>query len=169
MQYDRRMGPSVRAALLAGFAVVFALWLLWGYQLVRSLRQIEQNVTSVHETYVRGEQTLSKIRTNVLLGSIYLRDALIDGATPRRESYRDELMRLRSEVETLVASYVAAVSSQDERDHWERLQTELADYWASRDVAFTDQAKTPNPGRDRGAPAAGHRRSIRGAAGPASP
>ena len=144
MQYDRRMGPSVRAALLAGFAVVFALWLLWGYQLVRSLRQIEQNVTSVHETYVRGEQTLSKIRTNVLLGSIYLRDALIDGATPRRESYRDELMRLRSEVETLVASYVAAVSSQDERDHWERLQTELADYWASRDVAFTDQAKTPN-------------------------
>ena len=71
--YDRRMSPaaaresglrsasSVRAALLAGFAVVFGLWLLWGYQLVRSLRQIEQNVASVHESYVRGEQTLSKI------------------------------------------------------------------------------------------------------------
>lgn len=144
MQYDRRMGPSVRAALLAGFAVVFALWLLWGYQLVRSLRQIEQNVTDVHESYVRGEQTLSKIRTNVLLGSIYLRDALIDGATVRRESYRGELMRLRSEVEAMLASYVPAVSSQDERDHWARLQTELGDYWASRDVAFTDQAKTPN-------------------------
>ena len=25
-----------------------------------------------------------------------------------------------------------------ERDHWARLQTELGDYWASRDVAFTD-------------------------------
>src|SRR5438874_6277979 len=123
MRYDERMSASVasdptargtgsvRAALLAGFAVVFALWLLWGYQLVRSLIQIEQNVTSVHESYVRGEQTLSKVRTNVLLGSIYLRDALIDGATPRRESYRDELMRLRGEVETLVASYVPAVSS----------------------------------------------------------
>ena len=144
MQYDRRMGPSVRAALLAGFAVVFALWLLWGYQLVRGLRQIEQNDTEAHEAYVRGEQTLSKIRTNVLLGSIYLRDALIDGATIRRESYRGELMRLRSEVEAMLASYVPAVSSQDERDHWARLQTELGDYWASRDVAFTDQAKTPN-------------------------
>src|ERR1051326_4131435 len=95
MQYDRRMGPSVRGALLAGFAVVFALWLLWAYQLVRSLRTIEQSVTSVHESYVRGEQTLSKIRTNVLLGSIYLRDALIDAA--RRESYRGELTRLRDE------------------------------------------------------------------------
>jgi signal transduction histidine kinase len=144
MDYDRRMGPSVRAALLAGFAVVFALWLLWGYQLVRSLEQIEQNVTSVHESYVRGEQTLSKIRTNVLLGSIYLRDALIDGATLRRDSYRSELMRLRTEVERLLDSYVPAVSSPDELEHWARLQTELADYWASRDVAFTDQAKTPD-------------------------
>lgn len=144
MNYDRRMGPSVRAALLAGFAVVFALWLLWGYQLVRSLQQIERNVTSVHESYIRGEQTLSKIRTNVLLGSIYLRDALIDGATVRRDSYRRELTRLRTEVEQLLGNYVPAVSSEEEREHWARLQTELADYWASRDIAFTDQAKTPD-------------------------
>jgi len=27
---------SVRAALLAGFAIVFGLWLLWGYQLVHT-------------------------------------------------------------------------------------------------------------------------------------
>jgi hypothetical protein len=73
-----RDAGRIRAALLAGFAIVFALWLLWAYQLVRSLQEIEQNVSDVHESYVRGEQTLSKIRTNVLLGSIYLRDALID-------------------------------------------------------------------------------------------
>ena len=48
---------------------------------------------------MRGEQTLSKVRTNVLLGSIYLRDALIDSASPRREYYRAELTRLRTEVE----------------------------------------------------------------------
>src|SRR5437867_5210654 len=53
-------------------------------------------------------------------------------------------MRLRTEVEALLGSYVPAVSSQDEREHWARLQTELADYWASRDVAFTEQAKTPD-------------------------
>ena len=120
MQYDRVMGPSVRAALLEGFAIVFALWLLWGYQLVRSLHTIEQNVTSVHDSYVRGEQTLSKIRTNVLVGSIYLRDALIDGETARRESYRGELMRLRTEVEELLHSYLPAVTSSDAREHWTR-------------------------------------------------
>ena len=139
-----RDAGSIRGALLAGFAVVFALWLLWGYQLVRSLEQIEQNVAVVHDAYVRGEQTLSKIRTNVLLGSIYLRDALIDGATARRETYRAELIRLRTEAEELLGAYLQDVSSEDEREHWGRLQGELGDYWTSRDVALGDHAKTPD-------------------------
>src|SRR5678815_2416663 len=111
MQYDRRMGPSVRAALLAGFAVVFALWLLWGYQLVRSLSQIEQNVTSAHDSYVRGEETLSRIRTNVLLGSIYLRYALIDDAAPHRDAHRDHQTRMRNDVDDLLAPYEPPVSA----------------------------------------------------------
>src|SRR5262249_10081759 len=41
-------------------------------------------------------------------------------------------------------SYVPDVASADERDHWARLQAELGEYWASRDVAFGDQAKTPD-------------------------
>ena len=143
-EWDPRSRSSVRTALIAGFAIVFGLWLLWSYQLVRSLRQIEQSVSSVHDSYVRGEQTLSKIRTNVLLGSIYLRDALIDGATARRETYRDELTRLRNEVEQLLHTYVPEVASQVERDHWTRLQVGLGEYWASRDIAFTERAKTPD-------------------------
>jgi signal transduction histidine kinase len=137
-----RDAGSIRTALIAGFAVVFALWLLWGYQLVRSLEQIEQNVADVHASYVRGEQTLSRIRTNVLLGSIYLRDALIETAPDRREAYRTELTRRRAEAEQLLATYLRDVSSEGERQHWTRLQVELGDYWASREVAFSDHPKT---------------------------
>jgi len=137
-----RDARRIRAALVAGFAVVFALWLLWAYQLIRNLQQIEQNVADVHAAYARGEQTLSKIRTNVLLGSIYLRDALIDGAVVRRDAYRDELTRLRTEAEQLLAAYVRDVASPNERAHWTRLHAELGDYWASRDIAFSDRAMT---------------------------
>src|SRR6185503_13764626 len=76
--WDLISPSTVRAALLVGFAIVFGLWLLWGYQLVLGLRQFEQRVSTVDDSYLRGEQTLSRLRTNVLLGSIYLRDALID-------------------------------------------------------------------------------------------
>jgi len=134
---DRR-ASSTRVALALGFAVVFALWLLWGYQLGRSLKNIEQSVASVHEQYVRGEQTLSKVRTNVLLGSIYLRDALIDTAASNRVEYRAELARRRDEIEQSLMAYVPAVTSDVERQHWSRLQTELANFWASRDLALSD-------------------------------
>ena len=138
-----RMKSSVLAALGAGFAVVFGLWLLWGYQLVLSVQQMEQSLSSVHDSYVRGEQTLAKVRTNVLLGSIYLRDAIIDSGSARRRYYRGELTRLRNEVEQMLRSYVPEVGSPDERKHWARLQAELDDFWASREVAFADDTRSP--------------------------
>ena len=127
---------------MAGFAVVFGLWLLWGYQLVRSLADIEARVGTAQEAYARGEQLLLRIRTNVLLGSIYLRDALIDGASPRRAYYREELERLREEGERLLRTYVPQVASADERAQWTRLQSELDEYWASREVAFSVTGRT---------------------------
>jgi signal transduction histidine kinase len=144
-RYDRRVvrKSSALAALAGGFAVVFTLWLLWGYELVLSLRQMEQKSSDVHESYVRGEQALATVRTNVLLGSIYLRDAIIDGASPKRDYYRDELVRLRSDVEQRLRAYLPEVSSPVERDHWGRLQTQLNEYWASRDVAFSDESRSP--------------------------
>jgi signal transduction histidine kinase len=140
----QRLAFSTPLALATGFAIVFGLWLLWGYQLGRSLQNIEQNVATVHEEYVRGEQTLSKVRTNVLLGSIYLRDALIDSASPRREYYRGELTRLRAEVEQALTTYVPAVTSVVERQHWSWLQAELGQFWESRDIALADNGpRTP--------------------------
>ena len=71
MTADRsRHAASARVALLLGFAAVFALWLVWGTQLVQNLRHIEHNVESLQRHYVRGEQALSRVRTNELLGSI---------------------------------------------------------------------------------------------------
>jgi signal transduction histidine kinase len=132
---------SVRLALLLGFTVVFALWLVWAYQLVQNLEHIQRNVEHLQRNYTRGDEALSLVRTNVLLGSIYLRDALIDGAPSRRDYYRDELRRLRDEVEMRLTTYMRDVPSA-ERDAWERLQQELRDYWSSRDVAFTDSSRT---------------------------
>jgi signal transduction histidine kinase len=136
-----RQTASMRVVLLLGFAAVFGLWLVWGSQLVQNLRHIEDNVEDLQRHYVRGEQALSRVRTNVLLGSIYLRDALIDSAPPRQEYYRSDLSRLRDEIEALLGAYLTDVPSA-ERDRWLRLQEELSDYWSSRDVAFTGSART---------------------------
>jgi signal transduction histidine kinase len=132
-------GASIRAVLVIGFALVLGLWVLWGAQLVRGLEEIQHSAAAVHASYVRGEQTLSRVRTNVLLGSIYLRDALIETGSAQHGESRPELARLRSEVEELLRRYIGEVASEPEREHWTRLQAELTDYWTSREIALAER------------------------------
>ena len=133
---------SIRVVLMLGFTAVFALWLAWGLQLIRNLEHIEGNVETLQRNYTRGEEALSQVRTNVLLGSIYLRDALIDSTPARREYYRAELTRLRDELEALLAAYLKDVPPA-ERDRWARLQEELAAYWMSHAIGLTSDTRTP--------------------------
>ena len=128
--------------LLAGFAVVFALWLLSGYELVRSLQDVEASVIETHSAFARDERTLSTVRTSVLLGSIYLRDALIDSGGVTRQYYRDELNQIRTDIERLVPAYVLQVESPIQRQHWAELQTALDQYWASLDIVFDDAPRS---------------------------
>jgi signal transduction histidine kinase len=122
--------------LIAGFAVVFALWLVSGYELVRRLREVERRVADTHGGFSRNERTLSTVRTNILLGSIYLRDALIDTSGITSQYYRDELSQIRGEIERLVPVYALEVDSPLERQRWAELKTALDQYWASLDIVF---------------------------------
>ena len=105
----RRIRPtsSIRRVLIAGFAVIFGLWVLSGYELVRRLAALEQRTAAEHEAALSGARLLTTIRTNVLLGSIYLRDAIIDNRSMNVDYYRQELNRIRGEVDRLLPDYVA--------------------------------------------------------------
>ena len=142
---DRSPGPvarhvrppaTIRGVLAAGFFIVFALWAFSGYELVRSLTQLERRAEETRDSFVRGERVLSTIRTSVLLGSIYLRDALVDTGPIIREYYRDELHQIRQDIEQRLPAYAQGVHSTLERKEWALLQAELADYWSSMDVVF---------------------------------
>jgi signal transduction histidine kinase len=123
--------------LIAGFAVVFGLWMLSGYELVRRLAALEQRTQAEHEVALNGARVLTTVRTNVLLGSIFLRDAIIDNRSMSEDYYRQELTRIRREVEQVLPDYLVDVTSAEERQHWAQLQKELNDFWKSRELAFS--------------------------------
>ena len=115
---------------------MFALWAFSAYDLVRGLTQLEARVAEARTSFIRGEQVLSTIRTSVLLGSVYLRDALVDSGAITRQYYRDELKQIRDDIGVRLPAYAQGVHSPLERQQWSLLQTELDDYWASLDVVF---------------------------------
>jgi signal transduction histidine kinase len=131
-----RPPSTIRGALAVGFLTVFAIWTFSAYDLLRGLAQVEERVTESRDSFIRGERVLSTIRTNVLLGSVYLRDALVDSGAITRQYYRDELNQIRDDISVLLPAYVSGVHSPIERQQWALLQTELDDYHASTDVVF---------------------------------
>jgi signal transduction histidine kinase len=130
---------TIRTVIIVGFAIVFGLWVLSSYELVRRMGELERLSASEREAALRVERVLSVVRTNVLLGSIYLRDALIDrGAS--LDAYRAELNEARTAVEAVLPGYLVEVTSASERTLWNELNTELTRYWKSRELVFAPES-----------------------------
>jgi signal transduction histidine kinase len=133
---------SIRGALIAGFTVLIGLWAFAGFELIRSLGDVERRVAAEHHAFARAADTVSLIRSNVLEASINVRDALIDADPVAREAYRDELGALRDAIQARMATYLRDVASAEERAEWVKLGAKLDEYWASREPVFADDLPT---------------------------
>ena len=135
------LGPvrSIKGVIVFGFLVVFGLWVFSGFELIRRVSDVQSREASSRLAYGRAEQILLMVRTNVLLGSIYLRDAIIEQDTARRQQHRPELQRLRDQIETRLPAYVNEAVPQSERSHWTTLQNTLEGFWTGMDAVFTSE------------------------------
>ena len=130
------MKGTIRGALVVGFTVVFAVWAFAGYELIRSVHEVERQVAAANDAFRNNSDVLSMIRRNVLMGSVYVRDVLIDPGSVARESYRDELRTLRSEIDATLPAAAPAAAQPAQRERWQRLEAQLDRYWDSLDFAF---------------------------------
>ena len=139
-------GMSIRGVLVAGFAVLLAVWSFAGYELIRSLADVERHVTAEHAAFAYAADTVSLIRRNVLEASINVRDALIDADYVARDAYRDQIRVLREAAEQRAAGYLPQVQSAAEREAWAKLQDKLLEYWDSLEFVFADDLPTNTTG-----------------------
>ena len=127
---------------MAGFAVLLALWTFAGFELIRSLGDVEQRVKAEHDAFASAADTVSLIRRNVFEASINVRDALIDADPLAREDYRNELREFREAIQQRMATYLRDVASDEERGEWVKLRAKLDDFWTSLEFVFADDLPT---------------------------
>jgi signal transduction histidine kinase len=119
---------TIRGALFVGYGLILALWLASGVDLVRRIAEVEIRANAVGARLIRTEHLLSTISAQVLLGSVYLRDALLD--TPdTADYYRAQLQSTRVTIEQALAGYVPVVDSPGERATFGQLKAEIQDFW----------------------------------------
>jgi len=128
------IGPhrsGLRKLLVLGFGGVLTLWLLSAFTLVTQMARADERSLAIRSRFLRNDQALSTVRTQTLLSSVYLRDALLETNPSRASDYRDRLQQIRVEVEQALAQYVPRGEAEVERSQWDRLQNELRDFWKS--------------------------------------
>src|SRR5215203_6013824 len=117
---------TIKTALLIGFLVIFAVWLASTAYFTEHLADIQEQSAAIHARYTRGQELLFAVRSQVLLGSIYLRDALVESnqLSTGAEPAHDQLRSLQAQVNQELEQY-SAIDPVDNDAAWTQLKDEL--------------------------------------------
>lgn len=121
-------GPTIKAALFVGFGFICATWLLAGYAFTRRMSELQSRSASINERYMKAQDLLTTVRGQVLIGSVYVRDALLDADAGNAEEYRAKLEDAYQAADHALQEYVPVVDGPSERERIRRLRAEMDDF-----------------------------------------
>lgn len=148
MEREALERPTIRAALFLGFGLVVGIWLFAGYYFTRRVSDIERQAAAINARYMRAQELLSTLRAQVLVGSVYVRDALFDPDITTAPDYRLRLEESYRGIEDALRQYVPVLDSSAEREQLERLRAETADFRRTMSaVLATDASQWPSNAR----------------------
>jgi hypothetical protein len=119
---------TIRAATFLGFALVAGIWLSAGYYFTGRMAELEQRSTDINARYTRAQDLLTTVRGHVLMGSVYVRDALLDPNPANAEEYRRQLEDSYRTADEALKGYVPVVDVPGEQRRIERLRREIEEF-----------------------------------------
>ena len=119
-------GLTIRTALLLGFGLTLGLWLFAGVQLTRRMAEVEQQAAAINERYMRAQELIANVRPQVLLASVWVRDALLDPGLI--DESRRQVLNTFDAVDAALKRYVPVFDSAAERQRVARLRDEITGF-----------------------------------------
>ena len=118
----------MRAAVFAGFGLVAGIWLFAGYYFSGRMAELEERSTAINARYTRAQDLLTTVRGQVLMGSVYVRDALLDPNPATADEYRRQLEESYRTADEALKGYVPVVDVPGERLRIARLRREIDEF-----------------------------------------
>ena len=119
---------TIQAALLLGFGLVVGLWVYTGYEFTTRMAGVEDESAQITSRYLEAQERLTRVRSQVLVAAVLVRDALLEPApslTPRFERQLDETY---GAIDAALRDYVPVLGTVDEQQQVQRLQDELDEF-----------------------------------------
>lgn len=141
-------GLTIKAALAIGFGLTFGLWLFAGYSFTRRMADVQREAAAINLRYMQAQELLSTVRTHVLLGSVYVRDALLDPDPRTADDYRRQLQDTYRSIDQVLRQYVPVLDSAAERERVGRLRREIDDFRTTlTEILASDTSRWPSEAR----------------------
>jgi signal transduction histidine kinase len=135
-------GVSIHAAVFMGFGLIFGLWLFAWFQLSLRINDAQTRAAVINTRYMAAQDTLSSVRTQVLIGSVALRDALLNPNQRNVDGYKSQLEQVYRSIDDLLAGYVPVSDSPEHQQQFRTLREELNTFRATMlEVLATDSAR----------------------------
>ena len=135
-------GLSIRASVFLGFGLILGLWMFAWFGLSLRINDTQQRASEINSRYMTAQDALSSIRSQVLTGSVVLRDALLDPDSRKVAGYRKQLEEIYLGIDDLLAQYVQASDSPAEQREFARLREEVGAFRDTMlDVLETDSSQ----------------------------
>src|SRR5262245_1595745 len=132
---------TIKAALVVGFALIVGIWLFTGFYFARRISDLEQRSSDINGRYTRAQELLTSVRSQVLLGSVAIRDALLDPDPSSLAAHRDQLEDSYRAADEALQQYVPVFGAPEETDRVARLRREIAELRdALRELAAADRS-----------------------------
>lgn len=139
---------GIRAALVLGFSLILGLWLFAGYQFAERLSSVQSQAASINTRYTLAQDRLSTVQAQVLIASVYVRDALLDPNPAATEGYRQQLAAAFTAMDTALAEYDPVIDVPSQRARVSRLRSEIEDFRVTMtDVLSIDGTSSPREAR----------------------
>lgn len=137
----------MRTVLTLGAGVIIGIWLFAGSYFMRRLGETERRTAEINVRYMNAQALLSTVRAQILLGSIYLRDALL-APSSETDNSRKQVEQAYAIVSDTLRQYVPILNSAIEQERVERLKAEIDDFRrAMLQVLATDSSTWPADAR----------------------
>src|SRR5436190_2880101 len=135
--------------MFAGFALVGGVWVSAGYYFSGRMAELERRSSDINARYTRAQDLLTTVRGQVLMGSVYVRDALLDPNPATADEYRHQLEESYRVADEALRGYVPVLDAPGEQERIARLRRELDDFRRTLlEVLTTDSRQWPAEARD---------------------
>jgi signal transduction histidine kinase len=139
----------MRAAVFLAFGLIGGIWLAVGYYTSSRMAELERRSNDIDRRYMQAQDLLSTTRSQLLMGSVYVRDALLDPNPTAAQEYERQLRESYHTADEALRRYVPELDVPEEQGRVARLRVELDDFRRMLlEVLSTVSRRSPTQARE---------------------